>query len=188
MTTKWIYGVISKSDKVVGFLSDALADIATIGTIGITVLIGAYILMRDAIVPLFPGLKVWRFVEEWGVFINVLIAYLGMAYALRVGAHLKSDFVTKRMRPRAAAALEAFTTFLALGMSVYLMVVSFDWWWGYLVADNVRSMTTRVPLMIPYLFLLVGMAVFILALAMHIVHKVMEARGGTGGDAKGDGQ
>ena len=150
--------------------------VAAIATIGLGPLIFAYIVQRESVFLLFASGTAWNFVEEWSGYLLVLIAYLGMAYTLRSGGHLKVNMAIEHLPPRLRAGWEAFLSLVSLCIIIYLVVMAGNWWVHHLIANKVHSIwQSRTLLYIPYTFLIVGMICFTLAILMHIVRKATEA-------------
>ena len=71
---------------------------------------------------------------------------LGAAYALRVGAHVRTDFLWERWSPRARAVIEivGYVAFFFPGMALFL-VAGFEAAWSAYVLDERSADTSWFP-------------------------------------------
>lgn len=76
------------------------------------------------------GYEVWmRFVMNnpipWSIEVPeqllLVVVYLGLAYTTRVEGHVSMDIITIRLTPRVRGLLGAITSFVALGVNVFLL-------------------------------------------------------------------
>jgi len=111
---------------------------------------------------------VWLFVEEYTGYWVVFLAYFSLAYALKSGAHIKSDLVTRRLPKRVSSILEIITGLLAIPLVVYLTWRSIGWL-AYGVEREARAVSSLHTLMWPvYLFVTIGLALFALILLLKL--------------------
>ena len=78
---------------------------------------------------------------EFGSFMLVFIVFLALASTQRAGAHIRVEFVTLRLPPRARACLDILA--YGLGILVYATILwrGFGWaWTSWLVGDYVAGL------------------------------------------------
>ena len=177
---KWVQRGVIRIDKVVGALADIGVNLGSSSIIIYSILMFIYVIQRQVVLLVFPNMKLINFAEEWGGYMVVLVGYLGLAYALRKGLHIKLTLVTARLSARVATGLETLMSLGALAMITYLVVMGLDWFL-FLIQHDVRSWwPSRTPFWIPASLLITGLVLFALALALHGVQKAIEtAKSGT---------
>ena len=170
--------ILNKIDKVVGRISISAAAISIIVLLFMVIMVTVYVVMR------YAGGK-WTFVEEWVGYLLVLISYLGCAYALRSNGHVSVTVVIRLVPTKVRLWMSAVTSLLALVILVFFVERSISWLSYTWVEETVSSYTSHTPMWIPSIFVTIGMVVFTIAMAMHLVHRVVYAiRGIEGEEAK----
>lgn len=102
-------------------------------------------------------------VDELTGYALVGVTFLCLADALRHGSHITADVLVSRLGARSRQAVYGATLLLSIGY-VLALVWSARWLaWDSLKLDSL-SVTLRVPVFIPQLVILVGLAVFELQL------------------------
>lgn len=115
---------------------------------------------------------VWQ--TELAVYFLMFAAFVGGAYGLKHGDHVKIDVVANRLPGR----VRLFVNFLAVVLSLLFIatigVLSFDMWWDAVQTGRRSSTAWRVPLGFPYFMLPLGMtlmALQYLVIAAEILRK-----------------
>ncbi len=126
------------------------------------------------------------FTTEYSGYLFAVVVYMGLAYAMRVEAHVNVDLISRRLPRRIRESLEVAYPLLALGlMSIYLYYA-----WG-LFRESVEMRllaptVTETPLWIPYMFLWLGLTLFCLELIARATKKFIAfqrgSKRGTGED------
>lgn len=115
-------------------------------------------------------------VTELGEVLMVAIVFLGLGFAESRGAHVSMTFLVRRLRPRAAAVLNA------LGLALVVVVVG---WMVYVTADRAlasvavqeyRFGLVRVPVWPARIAIAVGLAAYALELLFRLLDDVRAAR------------
>ena len=115
-------------------------------------------------------------VDEISGYLNLLIGMLALAFTLQQGRHVRVDIVTQRLPTRVVRVLEVVTTVLAL-ILLYQFVRTGWYTWMKLMASDERAQTfLRTPLAWPYGFMMLGWALFIIAVVVHLI-KAIKALG-----------
>jgi TRAP-type C4-dicarboxylate transport system permease small subunit len=149
-------------------LNDLLADIGIICLVALTLLISLNILMRY-----FLNAPI-TWADEFAAYFLLGTIFLGLAYALQDGTHIKIDFLTQLLseRAQAIAALAAHCVgvffALLLALAAYSRVHSF---W----ATNTQSVGEfEFPLYLPALLLIIGTVMFLLVMVSTTVRLFLE--------------
>lgn len=105
---------------------------------------------------------------EVGGYLLGIVTFLGLAYTLRSGAHIRIDVVTTRLPQRAKQVLEVITSFISFYVVVVFVYVGVN-----LVLDSYRLhaigwAALKLPLFIPQILLPLGLCVLGLELFVHI--------------------
>ena len=159
---------ISKIDRAVGWLSSTAAAISVIVILFMVLMVTVYVVVR------FAGGQ-WTFVEEWVGYLLVLMTYLGCAYALRSNGHVSVTVIIRLVPAKVRLWMAAITSLLALVVLVFFIDRSLSWLSYTWVEETVSSYTSHTPMWIPSIFVTIGMVVFTITMAMHLVHRVVYA-------------
>jgi len=136
------------------------------------VMIGYDVLMRH----IFDDPTIWA--DEVSCYLLVGITFLGAAYTLSMGAHVRIETFTDRLGPKTKRYLEYITDVLSLAF-----LVLFTWQAYWLVKDswvNVQISATllRTPLYLPQLMLAIGLTWFSLQMLVHILRRITSGQPG----------
>lgn len=116
-----------------------------------------------------------RFDAEYTGYLLVMIAFVGAAYALKVGAHVRVDIVVRNLPRKLHAWIQVVTDVISLGCMVLLL-----WYmWGMAFANvlkGVRSITPmETPLGIVQMLLPLGALLFSLQMLVEIAKSLRAA-------------
>ena len=115
----------------------------------------------------------WLYVEEYSGYLLVLMAYFGLAYALRMGKHIRVELLVNRLSPQVRQGVELVTTLACWVLLCYLLTKSIDYFvfsfeWG------VKSEWYSQSIMWPFhLLVSLGLGLFTVAMAWHFIRLVM---------------
>jgi TRAP-type C4-dicarboxylate transport system permease small subunit len=114
------------------------------------------------------------FVDEYARYMLVALFYLGLGFTLRAGKHVSADVIVRRFSKRTQIALNVITSSFG-SIVIYLMLWN-SWKSFYSVyKTKMVSLTPlETPLWIPYLFVAVGLTLFLLDMLAHIGHGIKE--------------
>lgn len=115
----------------------------------------------------------WVFVEEFTGYMMVFVAYFSQAYVLRVGGHIKVNFVFKGLTNKIQSILELSTSFLAFTLICYLTWRSIHWF-SYGFEHKLCSSTLHIVLWPSYLTVTIGLSLFAFELALNLCLKVIK--------------
>ena len=124
----------------------------------------------------FNDPTVWA--GEVASFLTVAVVFLGLAQNIRLGDHIRIDVFTSLLSARSRLFLDVIAHAVGIVFSVVLLMgcwVRFDNFWD---RQTVSDSPIMIPLWIPMLPVLVGAAVFCLALVGGFVMRFHELLGG----------
>lgn len=158
-------------DHYIGVLSHAGAIVSTVMVLLTTALLAVNSCARY----LFNA--PFLFVDEYAQYLLVGIFYLGVGYTLRKGKHVSVDMLVSRFGRRVRLVLAILTGILGLVL-IYLMC---KYGWTTFLSSYKRNITSltpmETPLWIPYLFVAVGLTVFLLDLVAYILTRMARLMG-----------
>jgi TRAP-type C4-dicarboxylate transport system permease small subunit len=142
------------------YLAGGLAGAVAIVTIGVLVL--AQITLRQ-LGMIIPG------GDDLTAFSVAASAMLPLAYAFRHGAHIRVDLVIGHLHGAARRWMEVLALALAAAMALLFAYASLDSAWDSWEFEEVAQGMLAVPIWIPQLAMVVGTALFALALLDDLV-------------------
>lgn len=158
------------------------AAVLSAGCIGaICLLISAQVLLNAGT---RAGLPLPATIPSYADFAGFLLAgatFLAMPWTLRSGGHVRVTLLTGRLPPRAGMAVEAVVLVLGAGFAGYA-----TWYAGLLAHEShafgdVSPGIVPVPLWLPQIFMVAGLGLLTLALALSLVETVRAGRPTLGG-------
>jgi TRAP-type C4-dicarboxylate transport system permease small subunit len=169
--------------RFIGWLSE-LAGYAS----GVLILASMLIICYGVFLRYVLGVStVWQ--TELAIYFLMFAAFVGGAYGLKHGDHVKIDVVVDRLPGR----VRLFVNFVAVVLSLLFIaiigVLSFDLWWEAVERGRRSSTAWNIPLAYPYFMLPLGMALMALQyllIAAEILRKFIS--GETGGPILGEGE
>jgi len=176
MNTNIHEGNLQRVDKILEKVIDRASGIA-IAPCVVALVVWVFVFVVYVVGRQFFGM-VWLFVEEYTGYWVVFLAYFSLAYALKSGAHIKSDLVTRRLPRRVSSVLEIVTDSLAVPLVGYLTWRSIGWL-AYGVERGARAVSSLHTLMWPvYLLVTIGLALFTLIFLLKLGRNLIKlARG-----------
>lgn len=104
------------------------------------------------------------------------IVFLGLAYTMKTGGHIRADLVLEHVPPGVRGALETVVTVLAFGFSLVLLLGC----WGLVAEFYARGTLSfrylQVPLWMPGTFLVLGAVL----LSLQLLARLLRLVSGTG--------
>ncbi|MBU2535193.1 MAG: TRAP transporter small permease [Chloroflexi bacterium] len=102
----------------------------------------------------------------------VAIVFLGLAYTLRMGRHIKIEILTRHLSDRWQLRLEIVVFIICI-----IFIAWFTWiTWSSVATNYAQKMTSittlHMPMWIPYFFIPVGSGMLALALVIELVGKI----------------
>ena len=149
-------------------MSGTTAGIGAIVILVMVFMITTYVVVR------FAGGK-WTFVEEWVGYLLVLMAYFACAYALRSGGHISVTAVVRLLPKGVRLWMTVFTSLLALVMLGFFTERSISWVSYTWTEETVSNFPSLTPMWIPSMFVVIGIVVFSIAMALYLVRSAVNA-------------
>jgi len=113
------------------------------------------------------------FVEEFTAYMEVVAGTLALCYALRKGAHIKVDVVTRLLPRRAQDVLEAITNLLSFVIVVYLVQKGVMWVLSGIETGVHSEFQSNIPQWPLYLLVPVGLIPLALNLFLELYRSVI---------------
>ena len=102
----------------------------------------------------------------------VAIVFLGLAYTLRMGRHIKIEILTRHFSRRWQLRLEVVVVIICIIFIAWLTWIT----WSSVATNYTQKMTSittlHTPMWIPYFFVPLGSGMFTLALVIELVGKI----------------
>ncbi|PTW60213.1 TRAP-type C4-dicarboxylate transport system permease small subunit [Breoghania corrubedonensis] len=144
-------------------LSRALAFLSGAVIFGIALLVASEIFLRNIV-----GVSL-SFVWEVSVYLHMCAIFLGAAWTLRTGGHIRVTLL-RAVMPRL---FEWFATLIGLVISAYVTNALTLLAWGYYATGRTSGSTTDVPLVYPAAFIAFGSLLLTVQIALRLVHLAM---------------
>jgi len=133
----------------------------------IAILLSSLILTYEVFMRYFLKIPtIWEI--ESSIYLGVLATFMGAAYGLKEGAHIKIDLITLILPPRIQRKLEKFTSFLSLLFCSYVSYKGWELWWEAFSKGWRSESLWGPPLAIPYFFLPLGLTLLSLQFIIQI--------------------
>lgn len=159
--------IISKTDKVIGTISNIGAGASGILIVAAALLIIAYIINREWI-----G-QVWLFVEEWIGLALVPVTYLALAASLRYGAQINVDIVMRLLPSWRRNIVDVLVSLVGLVVLSYMTERSIVWFLYVWQGDITFPGPMRTPLWGVSLTMVLGMVMISLEMTLHFIRTLV---------------
>ena len=131
-------------------LSDAAGAVAAAAILVLTLMVTSGVAARRVFNAPF------LFVEEVSGYVVLAIVFLGLAYTLRTGGHIRVDVVQDRLRGRARTVLQAACLLVALAWSGFVIAGTWRIVAEYYTQNVLSFAYLQTPLWIPGSVMVVG--------------------------------
>lgn len=138
------------------WLSDAGGALAGAATLGLTVMVAAGVAARRVFNAPF------LFVEEVSGYAVLAIVFLGLAYTMKTGGHVRVEVVMERVRGRARTTLEGACLLLAAAFAVVLLAAAVYQVREFYTQRVLSFAYLQTPLWIPGSLMVVGGVLLVL--------------------------
>lgn len=148
--------------------ASALAGAGVLALLAMMVVITFDVILRY----FFNDPTVWA--GEVASFLTIAVVFLGLAQNIRLGDHIRIDAFTNLLSARVRLFLDVFAHAVGIVFAVVLLMscwARFDSFW---TRQTVGDSPIMIPLWIPMLPVLVGAAVFLLAVVAGFVVRLHE--------------
>jgi TRAP-type C4-dicarboxylate transport system permease small subunit len=144
-------------------LSQAAGFVAGAGVLGLSVFIAAAVVSRRVLgVPILAA-------DELSGYFLLAIVFLGLAYTMKAGGHIRAGVVLERVPRKVRAGLEFSATLLAFGFSLVLLLGCWGLVAEYYTRGTLSFRYLQVPLWIPGTLLVLGTALLALQLLARLL-------------------
>lgn len=109
------------------------------------------------------------YVDEIASYLLVSLVFLGLAYTLREGGHIRVEMLVDRLSRRARSILGAVTGLIAVVWAFFLFIGVTGLWLRYLKGGVRGYGTLQAPLWVPALPLVIGGAFLLLQVLAEIL-------------------
>lgn len=116
--------------------------------------------------------------DEISAYMLVMLAYIGVAYAWREGAHIRVSTLVERLPRKPANVMRSITLFLALIFTIALSVASYTLVTRGFETGIRSSSSLRVPLAWIQLGIVIGYCILCIMIAADIVKAFTEIKAG----------
>lgn len=166
-------GIARRADRAVHIASTVLNAVAAACMVGLLVISTADAVGRHVRGSGFPG------VVEYGELLLVGVALLSLASAYRHGAHVAVEFVTSRLRPRAAAITQIAGLLVAVPVLTWLVCASAEVAWDSWLVGEVRTGLVQAPLWPARLAVVLGFGALLFEIVGAVLRSTPRAIRGT---------
>lgn len=149
---------IRRLDRAASWLAWLLANIAALSAVLLTVTVTYGVVMRFV----FGEAQNWT--DELAAFSLLWLVFLGLAYTLDTGSHIRIDFFVDRLPPRLKRVAETATYAVGLAFAVLLFLGCLSAMETFLRRGTRSTGGLDMPLWLPATALLVGSAAFSLVM------------------------
>lgn len=169
-------------------LVDWLSEVAGY-TSAVLVLAAALIVCYGVLLRYFLGAStVWQ--TELSIYFLIYATFVGAAYGLRHGDHVRVDLVVRRFPPVAREVAKLAAAVLGIGLAAVVAVLTYELWWHAVTTGRRSGTAWNPPLMFPYAILPLGMTLVVLqyvVIAVDTVRRIATGPAGDDDDAPGKG-
>lgn len=166
--------------KTLHAVATALALLAVLCIVIVLLATVADVLRRSLAGESVPG------VVELSDVMMVAIVFLGLGYAERQGAHVSMTLLVRKLPPRAAAILNGLGLLLIMVIVAWMVWVTADRALESIETQEYRFGLVRVPVWPARVAIAVGLATYLLELALRLLDNVRTARGSSHDQARDD--
>ncbi len=121
----------------------------------------------------------WHFVSEWSAFLVIFIVFAGLAYTLSSGGHIIVSLLVDRIPHRGRSAIALLMALASELVLVYMLYRGFLWMMMSINRGITSTTVMKTPLWIPNLFVVFGLALFVIAVLLFIIRQAINVVGPT---------
>lgn len=121
--------------------------------------------------------------EEYSAYLLVVFAAMAFAYGFKSDGHIRVDLILSKLPPRGKTVVDLACTIVAFVVFGYVVVQTWGQFYGSWESGETSMYSSRTPLWIPQIWLVVGTAIATLQL-LSMVATLVHRLGHTGGEDK----
>lgn len=171
--------LVSQLERVVTQTSYLLAQLAVLSTLLLTVVVTYSVIMRYV----FNASQDWT--DELASYCLLWMVFFGLAYTLNVDAHIRIDFFTAMLRPAERYYLEIAVWAIGVLFAALLFLGCFSAVENFIRRNTYSTAGLDIPLYWPALPLLVGSALFLLAMVARLLRLIVIGEAGMANQDRG---
>lgn len=157
--------------RAVETISEAAGYLAAAGVLALTALIASSVIARRIFgSPILAA-------DELSGYLLLAIVFLGLAYTMKAGGHIRVDILLAHVPPRARAGLDALATILAVAFTLALLGGTWALVAAYYQHGTLSFKYLQIPLWIPGALLVIGAALLVLQLVAQLLQKLSRVSG-----------
>lgn len=163
--------------KVLSRLAESVTRLSSgAAYIGIVLLFAMGLLITMDVVLRYVFNQPTQFTTELTGYLMAGVTFLGLAYTLMKGRHIRIEVVTSRLRPMARKRLELVVSMIGLAfLAVCLKPAWVMVWESYIYESEVLGVLST-PLYLPQLLVPIGISVILLQLVVIIAEQIKDLR------------
>lgn len=117
----------------------------------------------------------WQFVEEWSSYLVIFVVFAGLAYTLRSDGHITVSLLVERLPPRLQSIVALVMAIVSEVVLVYMLYRGVVWMMLSIRRGITSTSVIKTPMWIPNLFVVIGLALFAVAVLIFILHTARKA-------------
>lgn len=147
-------------------ISEAAGALAALVVLGLTFFITSAVFSRRVVgSPILAA-------DEVSGYLLLAIVFLGLAYTMKTGGHIRSDIVLAHVRPGVRGGLETLATLLGLAFAVVLLASTWRLVAQYYSRGTLSFRYLQIPLWIPGILLVAGAAILVVQLIAQLLRRL----------------
>ena len=113
----------------------------------------------------------FMFVDEYSGYLLVFMVFMGLSFTAKADAHVKVDLAVRKLSERIRHIFEIFTTVLCLLLMLIYLFSCYQYFLECLTTNR-QSITTRTPLWIPLVPMIIGLICLIIERSLHVFYEI----------------
>jgi len=156
--------------KIIEKLSSIGGAISAISILLMTGLILLEILLRS-----FTGISL-LICEEYAAYLLVVFGSMALAHTFKADGHIRVDLILSKLSPRSKMVVDLCCTLIGFFVLLYLVVQSWDQFYGSLSSGQTSMYYSKTPLWLPQSFIVLGTGLMVLQLLSKAARLFQEIR------------
>ncbi|MDW7675308.1 MAG: TRAP transporter small permease, partial [Bacillota bacterium] len=116
--------------------------------------------------------------QEYTAYLMVAITFLGLAYALKEGTHIRMAFLHKILKGRSIIFLDIYALTIGLVIFILITVSTANFFWDSVISQSRSMHVSKTYLAIPQFFMPLGSFVMVLQFTAEILRSILKLRTG----------
>lgn len=153
--------------RIISLVSDVLGHVSAVAVLAMMILIVQHVVMRYV----FDRPDI--FTDIMSAYLQVAIVFLGSAYTLKAGGHIRISMVPDKLPAGARRLVETLTNILGC---VFLGVFAWEGWvlvWTSFTTDQRDFTLLQTPIYLPQIVIPLGLTAFFLQFVVHTCQSII---------------